>query len=45
MVQTCCELVWRVAVLKDLRVPVSTPITLYCDNVAANHIARNPIYH
>ncbi|CAM8998831.1 unnamed protein product [Rhodiola kirilowii] len=45
MAQTCCELVWIVAVLKDLRVSISTPIALYCDNVAAGHIARNPVYH
>ncbi|CAM8954691.1 unnamed protein product [Rhodiola kirilowii] len=45
MAQTCCELVWIVAVLKDLRIFVSKPISLYCDNVAAGHIARNPVYH
>ncbi|CAM8951035.1 unnamed protein product [Rhodiola kirilowii] len=45
MAQTCCELVWVVAVLKDLRIFVPTPIALYCDNKAANHIARNPVYH
>ncbi|CAM8913556.1 unnamed protein product [Rhodiola kirilowii] len=45
MAQTCCELVWIVAVLKDLHISVSTPISLHCDNVAANHIARNPVYH
>ncbi|CAM8945296.1 unnamed protein product [Rhodiola kirilowii] len=45
MAQTCCELVWVVAVLKDLRISVPTPIALFCDNKAANHIARNPVYH
>ncbi|CAM8970229.1 unnamed protein product [Rhodiola kirilowii] len=45
MAQTCCELVWVVAILKDLCVSVPTPISLYCDNKAANHIARNPVYH
>ncbi|CAM8948984.1 unnamed protein product [Rhodiola kirilowii] len=45
MVNTCCELVWISAVLRDLRITVSTPIDLYCDNQSANHIARNPVFH
>ncbi|CAM8948863.1 unnamed protein product [Rhodiola kirilowii] len=45
MAQSCCELVWLTAVLRDLRIPVKLPIALYCDNKAANHIARNPVFH
>ncbi|CAM8914120.1 unnamed protein product [Rhodiola kirilowii] len=45
MAQSCCELVWLAAVLRDLRIPVTMPVALYCDNKAANHIARNPIFH
>ncbi|CAM8901344.1 unnamed protein product [Rhodiola kirilowii] len=45
MANTCCELVWLAAVLRDLRITVSTPIALYCDNQSANHIARNPVFH
>ncbi|CAM8977434.1 unnamed protein product [Rhodiola kirilowii] len=45
MAHTCCELVWIAGVLKDLRIPVCTPIVLHCDNNAANHIARNPVFH
>ncbi|CAM8925851.1 unnamed protein product [Rhodiola kirilowii] len=42
---TCCELVWIAAILKELRINVSTLIALYCDNKATNHIARNLVFH
>ncbi|CAM8934342.1 unnamed protein product [Rhodiola kirilowii] len=45
MANTCCELVWIAAVLRDLRITVSTTIALYCDNQSTNHIARNPVFH
>ncbi|CAM8935576.1 unnamed protein product [Rhodiola kirilowii] len=45
MAQTCCELVWIVALLRDLHIQVPQPIALHCDNNAANHIARNPVFH
>lgn len=45
MSTTASELVWSASLLKDLQVPVSLPITLYCDNKAAKHIAENPVFH
>ncbi|CAM8965458.1 unnamed protein product [Rhodiola kirilowii] len=45
MAHVCCELVWIVALLKDLHISVPRPIKLFCDNMAANHIARNPVFH
>ncbi|CAM8967777.1 unnamed protein product [Rhodiola kirilowii] len=45
MAHACCELVWVSALLRDLRIPVPTPIILHCDNKAATHIARNPVFH
>ncbi|CAM8881417.1 unnamed protein product [Rhodiola kirilowii] len=44
MAQTCCKLVWIVALLRDLHIQVPQPIALHCDNNAANHIARTPVF-
>ncbi|CAM8882206.1 unnamed protein product [Rhodiola kirilowii] len=41
----CGEALWLVRLLIDLGVPVSKPIYTYCDNQAALHIARNPVFH
>ncbi|CAM8882254.1 unnamed protein product [Rhodiola kirilowii] len=45
MAATCCELTWLARLLGDLKVPVTHPIKLHCDNKAAIHIAHNPIFH
>ncbi|CAM8997450.1 unnamed protein product [Rhodiola kirilowii] len=45
MAHASCELVWIAAILRDLHIPVATPIPLYCDNKAASHIAKNPVFH
>ncbi|CAM8999786.1 unnamed protein product [Rhodiola kirilowii] len=45
MAQTTCELVWLHGLLRDLHITVPTPIAIYCDNNAALHIAKNPVYH
>lgn len=45
MASTTCELLWLSYLLKDLHIPVSLPITLFCDNRAAQLIAANPCYH
>ena len=45
MASTTCELLWLKSLLRDLAVPVSSPVTLYCDNQAALHIAHNPVFH
>ena len=45
MANTCCELTWLLALLKDLNVSPTLPVQLFCDNQAALHIVRNPIFH
>jgi len=40
-----CELTWLRYLLADLHVNISGPATLYCENLAAIHIAANPIFH
>lgn len=39
------ELVWISSVMKDLLIPNTQTVTLYCDNKAAQHIAANPVFH
>lgn len=45
MADTCCEVIWLVAVLKDLLVYPQLPIPFYCDSKSAIYIASNPVYH
>lgn len=46
MAATTCELLWRLSyLLKDLDVPISQPVTLFCDNKVAQQIAANPCYY
>lgn len=45
MADTCCEVIWLVAVLKDLLVFPKLPVPFYCDSQSAIYIASNPVYH
>jgi hypothetical protein len=39
------ELYWLRMLLCDLRVPISSPPILWCDNLGAISLASNPVYH
>ncbi|XP_057444716.1 uncharacterized mitochondrial protein AtMg00810-like [Lotus japonicus] len=45
MAATVCEIQWLNYLLRDLEVFHSTPVSMYCDNQSAMHIAHNPSYH
>ncbi|GKU87876.1 hypothetical protein SLEP1_g2207 [Rubroshorea leprosula] len=45
MAMTLSELIWLKSLLSDLCIPHEQPMTLYCDNQAAIHIANNPVFH
>ncbi|XP_071728319.1 uncharacterized mitochondrial protein AtMg00810-like [Rutidosis leptorrhynchoides] len=45
MAATTCELLWLTYLLQDFHIPVQFPVTLFCDNKAAQQIAANPCYH
>ncbi|CAM8928890.1 unnamed protein product [Rhodiola kirilowii] len=45
MAAVCAELIWLTGLFQDLGCSVPRPIALYCDNTAALHIARNPVFH
>lgn len=42
---TVSELLWLKSLLMDLGVTFTQPIPLHCDNMAAIHIAKNPVFH
>ncbi|KAL0368159.1 UNVERIFIED_CONTAM: Retrovirus-related Pol polyprotein from transposon RE2 [Sesamum calycinum] len=44
MAATVCELQWISFLLRDLCVPVATPIPFWCDNQAVLHITANPVF-
>ncbi|XP_019248574.1 PREDICTED: uncharacterized protein LOC109227835 [Nicotiana attenuata] len=39
------ELIWLSKLLEELTMPLTLPIPIYCDEQAALHIARNPVFH
>lgn len=45
MAATCLEITWIRHILQDLKVPQNQPTSLFCDNQAALHIAKNPVFH
>ncbi|KAM1094537.1 hypothetical protein ACFX2B_009399 [Malus domestica] len=45
MASTACELIWLKNLLLDLGFPHQQPMSLYCDNQVAMHIASNPVFH
>jgi hypothetical protein len=45
MTSASCELNWLKNLLANLGFHNHTPMTLFCDNQAAMHIAANPVFH
>lgn len=45
MANVCWELTWLKSILHDFKVLITQPISLYCDNEAALHIASNLVFH
>jgi hypothetical protein len=45
MANTAAELTWLTFILKDLHIPMTSPPTLYYDNLSALHMTINPIFH
>ncbi|GAB2299710.1 hypothetical protein Dimus_038579 [Dionaea muscipula] len=45
MAATTSELLWLSYLLSDLGISVHLPVTLFCDNRAAQHLAANPCFH
>lgn len=45
MANTTAELTWLTFILKDLRIPLRRPPSLYRDNLSALHMTINPVFH
>ncbi|CAM8888862.1 unnamed protein product [Rhodiola kirilowii] len=45
MASTCSEILWLLRLLADMGASIPKPVTLHCDNQAAIHIAKNPVFH
>ena len=45
MAAVVCELLWVKIILEDLKVQLSKPMKLYCDNKSVINIAHNPVQH
>lgn len=47
MAMTCCEITWLVSLLQDRGFAKAQllPVKLFCDNMAALHITKNPVFH
>lgn len=42
---SCCEVVWLVKLLKDLKISVKLHVELGCDSTTAILISANPVFH
>lgn len=42
---TCSEIIWLQFLLAELRIPLASPPSLWCDNQSANFLAANPMFH
>ncbi|KAL3820422.1 hypothetical protein ACJIZ3_006327 [Penstemon smallii] len=40
-----CELIWVKSLLTELGIPLHTPPVLFCDNLGATYLSKNPIQH
>lgn len=45
MANAVCEATWLFNLLRELSIPIPTPLPLFCDNSSALQIAENPILH
>ncbi|KAI7933351.1 hypothetical protein MJO29_016913 [Puccinia striiformis f. sp. tritici] len=39
------EALWLIRLMKEIEIPVQTPLELICDNLSAIHLAQNPVHH
>ncbi|CAM8901980.1 unnamed protein product [Rhodiola kirilowii] len=45
MAAASSEVLWLIRLFADMKVFIPTPVSIFCDNQAAIHIAKNPVFH
>ncbi|CAL0332970.1 unnamed protein product [Lupinus luteus] len=45
LAMAACEAQWLLFLFRDLGIPHSKPVSIFCDNNSTLHIAANPIFH
>jgi len=45
MSATTSELEWIYSLMQDFFLILTLPITMFCDDKAAQHVAENPVFH
>ncbi|KAK9122624.1 hypothetical protein Sjap_012226 [Stephania japonica] len=45
MAQVTAEISWLMSLLTEIHISISAPPTIWCDNMSAAALARNPVYH
>lgn len=45
MSNSAAEVVWIIELLKELKVDIDIPVTIYCDNRSTMQISANPVFH
>lgn len=45
LADTVAEVTWLESLLRELRIPPTTPPVLWCDNLGATYLSANPVFH
>ncbi|CAM8984877.1 unnamed protein product [Rhodiola kirilowii] len=45
MAAASSEVLWLIRLFANMKVTIPTPVSIYCDNQAAIHIAKNVVFH
>ena len=41
----CNQVAWMKQMLKDIRIEISVPVVIHCDNTSTANMSKNPVLH